>query len=234
VLSQEGLEIVLTVSIRFYPVIELLGHLHQDIGPDYFVRLIKPKVESHLRKTIGDRTAYQLYSNEGDILQEASRLDLAALSGDKSYIQIDELLIKYVVLPKVVNDAIETKHREEQRVMEYEYRVKREEQEAERKRIEATGIRDYNHIAKEVSPDLLRWRGIDATLQLAKSANSKIIIVGNSQDGLPLILDTNTAVTQDSSTKISQVPGTDDILQDTDAVVSNGEKATRTPGPSAP
>lgn len=192
VLSKEGLRIDIIASVRFHPLQERLGDLHTDIGPLYFERLIQPEIESHLRETVGDRTAYQLYSNEGDILQEASRLDLGVTSSATSYIRIDELLIRTVSLPAVVRGAIEQKHRQEQLLLEYDFRVARSEKEAERKRIEATGIRDYNTIAKDISPELLRWRGIDATLDLAKSNNAKVIVIGGGQDGLPLILDTRT------------------------------------------
>lgn len=201
VLSREGLTIDLIASVRFHPIGERLGELHRDIGPDYFTRLIQPEIEAHLRKTMGDRTAYELYSNEGDILQEASKISLGVTTNTTSYIRIDELLIRKVVLPAVVRDAIEQKHRAEQRLLEYDFRVATEEKEADRKRIEATGIRDYNTIGGTISPDLLRWRGIEATLDLATSSNSKIIVIGGGDNGLPVILDTKTddAATDDDA-----------------------------------
>lgn len=191
-LTKEGLTVDMTVSVRFKPIAETLGDLHADIGPYYLQRLIKPELEAHLRKTIGDRTTYEVYSNEGDILQEASRLNLRVESGTANYVKIDEMLIRKVSLPDVVRDAIEQKQRQEQLLLEYDFRVARSEKEAERKRIEATGIRDYQNIAKGVSPELLQWRGIDATLELAKSNNAKVIVIGGSGDGLPIILDTKT------------------------------------------
>lgn len=200
VLSRDGLTIDIITSVRFHPMGSRLPELHRDIGPEYFDRLIQPEVEAHLRKTMGDRTAYELYSNEGDILQEASQINLGVTTNTASYIRIDELLIRKVVLPDVVRDAIEQKHRAEQKLLEYDYRVAQEEKEADRKRIEATGIRDYNTIGGTISPDLLRWRGIEATLDLATSSNSKIIVIGGGQNGLPIILDTKTDATETEDT----------------------------------
>lgn len=191
VLSEDGLEMDITVSVRFQPIIAQLGFLHQDVGPDYFDRLISPEIQAHLRRVIGDRSAFELYSTEGDILQEATRVDIEVQYSQK-YVRLDELLIKKIRLPAFVRAAIEEKHRQQELLREYEYRLARAEKEAERKRIEAAGIRDYNAIARNISADLLRWRGIDATLELAKSQNSKLVIIGGGKDGLPIILDTST------------------------------------------
>jgi hypothetical protein len=150
---------------------------------------VAPDIESDLRHTVGDRTAYELYSTEGDILQDA-RLS-AAQQLAKQNIDLQELLLKKIVLPAIVRQAIEEKHRQEQRVLEYTFRLATEEKEAARKRIEAAGIRDFESIAGTISPDVLRWRGIDATLELARSNNAKIVVVGG--DGrLPVLLDTAT------------------------------------------
>ena len=213
VLTNEGLKVDIIVSVRFQPIDETLGDLHADIGPLYLERLIKPELEAHLRKTIGDRTAYEVYSNEGDILQEASRLNLSVEDSTANYVHIDELLIRRVELPQVVRDAIEQKQRQEQLLLEYDFRVARSEKEAERKRIEATGIRDYNTIAKGVSPDLLQWRGIDATLELARSNNAKVVVIGGSGNGLPIILDTKTDAPVPAPAETASSPETESILE---------------------
>ncbi|MEY2932669.1 MAG: hypothetical protein RL033_3418 [Pseudomonadota bacterium] len=188
-LTKDGLELEINTSVRYRPVVEMLGTLHQNVGPDYFKRVVAPDIESDLRHTVGDRTAYELYSTEGDILQDA-RLS-AAHQLAKQNIELQELLLKKIVLPSIVRQAIEEKHRQEQRVLEYTFRLATEEKEAARKRIEAAGIRDFESIAGTISPDVLRWRGIDATLELARSNNAKIVVVGG--DGrLPVLLDTAT------------------------------------------
>jgi prohibitin 1 len=189
-LTKDGLELEISTSVRYRPVMEMLGTLHQTVGPDYFKRVVSPDIQADLRHTVGDRTAYELYSTEGDILQEA-RLS-ATLQLAKQHIELQELLLKKIVLPAIVRQAIEEKHRQEQQVLEYEFRLVREEKEAERKRTEAAGVRDFQNILAEgIAPDVLRWRGIEATLELARSNNAKIVVIGG--DGrLPVLLDTPT------------------------------------------
>jgi regulator of protease activity HflC (stomatin/prohibitin superfamily) len=185
-LTKDGLELQINISVRYRPVVEMLGTLHQNVGPDYFKRVVSPDIESDLRRTVGDRTAYELYSTEGDILQSARASALEQLG--KQNIELQELLLKKIVLPSIVREAIEEKHRQEQKVHEYEFRLQTEDKEAARKRIEAVGIRDFENIVGTIAPDVLRWRGIDATLELARSNNAKIVVVGG--DGrLPVLLD---------------------------------------------
>lgn len=187
-LTKDGLELEIGASVRYRPVLERLGVLHQTVGPEYFQRVVAPDIQADLRHTVGDRTAYELYSTEGDILQEA-RMQ-ATLQLRKQNIELEELLLKKILLPAIVREAIEQKHRQEQMVLEYTFRLVREEKEAERKRTEAAGIRDFQNIlAGGIAPDVLRWRGIEATLELARSNNAKIVVIGG--DGrLPVLLDT--------------------------------------------
>jgi len=187
VLTKDGLELELVAAIRYRPLIERLGLLHQTVGPEYFQRVVAPDIQAELRLTVGDRTAYELYSTEGDILQEARRQTTRQLA--KQNIELEELLLKKIVLPAIVREAIEEKHRQEQMVLEYTFRLVREEKEAERKRTEAAGIRDFQNIlAGGIAPDVLRWRGIEATLELARSNNAKIVVIGG--DGkLPVLLE---------------------------------------------
>lgn len=189
-LTKDGLQITLAVSIRYYPLTTNLGYLHKDIGPDYFKRLIQPSVEAYLRRVVGDRRAEEVYASEGSFLQESANLTLTVKNAMVPYVRIDAVLVREIQLPEVVRRAINEKHQQEQLVLAYNFRIQTEEKEAERKRIEASGIRDFNTIAKDIKPEILRWRGIDATLALASSANAKVVIVGSGKDGLPLILDT--------------------------------------------
>lgn len=181
ILSDEGLTLGVTVSIRFRPDHRLLGFLHQDIGPEYYERLILPDVEAHVRQTFGNRSAYEIYASARDVVQELRRVPTLTRLGDepgRGYIHIQELKLVDVDLPDVVEASIAEKYRQEQLMLEYRHRIAREEQEAERKRIEAKGIRDYNAIAGEISDDLLRWRDVEATKELAASPSSKVILLG--------------------------------------------------------
>jgi regulator of protease activity HflC (stomatin/prohibitin superfamily) len=122
--------------------------------------------------------------------QELSRI---LSSNEERMVILEDVLIKRIILPLELRTAIERKLSEAQKVEEYEFRVERERLESRRKRIEAEGIRDFQHtVAPAITESYLRWRGIEATLELAKSNNAKVVVIGNSETGLPLILDTAT------------------------------------------
>ena len=190
-LTKDGLEIAMTVSIRYYPLVATLGLLHKDVGPDYFKRLIQPAIEAFLRRVIGEHRAEEIYASQGDFVNEATHVTLTVKDSMDPYVHIDAVLLRELHLPDIVRRAINEKHQQEQMVLSYNFRIETEEKEAERKRVEASGIHDYNLIAGTISPDLLRWRGIEATLALASSPNAKVVVIGN-KEGMPLILDTAT------------------------------------------
>ncbi len=197
-LSSEGLEVNISAIIRYQLVIENLGYLHRDIGPDYFDRIIDPEIQAQMRQTFGERRAQEIYTSVHEITQEVSRVPLLSrlesagrFGGDsvaKPYVHLEEIRIVNVVLPQSLVNAINEKQRQEQLLLEYKYRLEREAREAERKRTEAAGIRDANSIASRISPDLLRWRGIEAALELSKSTNSKVIVLGGGQGAPPMML----------------------------------------------
>ncbi len=187
VLTNRGLPITLELAIRFRPEYEVLGLLHQQVGPDYFNTIIIPEVESVLRKNIGHYNPEEIYINKDNVLTEIIVEALEALG--QKYVEITDVIIRSVILPDEIQSAIKNKLIDEQQYEAYEFKLKREEQEAERKRIEAKGIHDYHEtIAKTLDNKMLRWRGIEATLKLSESNNSKVIVVGGTgTDGLPLI-----------------------------------------------
>jgi len=205
VLSEEGLDLGVAISIRYRANKEMLGYLHQDIGVDYFDRLIQPEVEAHVRRTFGNRPAHEIYASARDLLQELGKVSaIGRLEEDgtaQPYVQILELKLVDVELPDIVENAIAEKYRQEQLMLEYRYKLEREEKEAERKRTEASGIRDYNMIASKVTPELLKWRSIEvqaeavrvqyelakSQYEIAKSNNAKVVIIGNGQ-GMPQAL----------------------------------------------
>lgn len=189
VLSQDGLAIQVEVSIRFRPQFEQLGLLHKHFGPDYIEKLVKPEVQAQLRLVVGQYKPEEIYTSQGFIVQTAVQGALAELA--ERYVLLDDLLLKSVILPVPVAESIESKLRAQQLSQEFEYRIQSETKEAERKKIEAQGIRDFQDTITGggISDQFLRFKGIEATLELAKSPNSKIVIIGGGDDRLPLILD---------------------------------------------
>jgi regulator of protease activity HflC (stomatin/prohibitin superfamily) len=192
VLSDEGLDLGVRLVVEYRPSPDMLGFLHKDIGEDYFADLIQPEIEAHIRKIFGARPAHEIYASVRDLLQEIGQISLIGkLDKDgqalaaKPYVFVQTLDLLQIELPKLVEDAIDEKYHQEQLMLAYRYKLEREEKEAERKRTEAAGIRDFNQIAGKVSPDMLRWRGIDATLELAKSNNSKVIVLGSNGQNAP-------------------------------------------------
>ncbi len=192
VLSQNGLLISIKASVRFRPERENLPLLHKQVGPEYIDRVVLPQVQSVIRKVIGSYKPDEIYGTQGDILQNITLDALGELR--ERYIILDELLIRELTLPPAVSDAIERKLQQEQRFLEYEFRIEAEKQEIERKKLEAAGIQAFQQgVLKNMTPQYLAFQGIQATLELAKSPNSKIILIGNKESGLPLILNAETA-----------------------------------------
>ena len=110
----------------------------------------------------------------------------------ENYLQLNDVLIRNISLPKKLEEAIERKLQQEQESLEYEFRLEKASKEAQRMRIEAEGIRDYQAIvSKGISQELLKWKGIEATSALANSPNTKVVVIGSAKDGLPLILGDN-------------------------------------------
>ncbi|MDW7694142.1 prohibitin family protein [Flammeovirgaceae bacterium SG7u.111] len=188
VLSKNGLSIIVDVSIRYRPTLADLGRMQKEIGQDYQNVIITPEVRSSVRKVIGEYDPEELYSTKRDIIQKEI-YDETKANVEEKYILLDAILIRSVVLPATIKTAIENKLKQEQESKEYEFRLEKELKEAERKKIEAQGIKDFQDIVSEgISDKLLKWKGIESTLELAKSQNSKVVIIGGGKDGLPIIL----------------------------------------------
>ena len=188
VLSSNGLEINIDVSLWYQPNYSKLGYLHAEIGEDYINRIIIPSMRSSVRSMIGKYTPEELYSSKRDSIEVGTYELLTNLLEDK-YIQVNEVLIRSVVLPPKIKEAIERKLKQEQESLEYEFKLEKQSKEAERQRIEAEGKAKANNIINQSLTDkILREKGIEATLQLANSPNAKVVVIGNSKDGMPLIL----------------------------------------------
>ncbi len=190
VLSANGLEITVDLSAWYHPEQAKLPQLHQEKGQDYLNRLVKPAVRSATRSVVGRYTPEQIYSSKRDAIQKEIYEETKAIL-DPQYIQLNEVLVRDITLPTTIKTAIENKLKQEQESLEYEFRLQREQKEAERIRIEAEGKAAANRILNaSLTSNILKEKGIAATVELSKSPNTKVVVVGNS-DGLPLILGGN-------------------------------------------
>lgn len=189
VLSKNGLTIAVELSYRFMPMSDKIGYLHDEIGTDYLNRIIKPEIRSATREVIGKYLPEELYSTKREAIQDEIFQSTSEAVNEK-YIEIDAVLIREVALPEKLKAAIEQKLEAEQMAFQYEFKLDQEQKEAERKIIEAQGKAESNRILNASLTDkILTDKGIEATLELALSPNSKVVVVGGSGgDGLPLIL----------------------------------------------
>ena len=191
VLSNNGLLIKLDLSIIHHPIHEKIGYLHENIGEDYLDRIIKPAVRSVTREVIGNYTPEQLYASARDSIENLIYIGTKEIVNQK-YIELPYVFIRDITLPMTLQTAIEQKLKQEQQAEEYDFKIDKAKKEAERKEIEARGIAEFQNIVKEtITPPLLRWKGIEATLEISKSTNSKVIVIGNGDDDLPIILGGN-------------------------------------------
>ncbi len=191
VLSSNGLEIRVDFSAWYQPKWEKLGYLHSQIGTDYMRRVVIPSLRSAARSVVGRYTPEQIYSTKRDAIQ-IEIFDETKKLLDEKYVQLNQVLIRSITLPPTIKTAIESKLKQEQEALEYEFKLEKAEQEAERQRIDAEGKARANKIlSASITESILREKGINATLKLAESPNSKVVIIGNSGDGLPIILGDN-------------------------------------------
>jgi len=190
VLSSNGLDIQLDASVWYQPKYEELGKLHKEIGEDYLNRILLPTIRSAARSVVGRYTPEQLYSSKRDVIQAEIFEESKKIINDQ-HILLNDILVRDVTLPPTIKDAIERKLRQEQESLEYEFRLVKASKEAEKQRIEAKGKADANRIlSASLTDKILRDKGIEATLKLAESNNTKVVIVGG-KDGMPLILGNN-------------------------------------------
>ena len=188
VLSSNGLEIQIDASAWYEPVYKDLGNLHQSLGQDYLQRVIQPAIRSAARSVVGRYTPEQLYSSKRDAIQDEIFAETKRIL-EKQYVQLNEVLVRDVTFPNTIKEAIERKLKQEQESLEYEFRLVTASKEAEKVIIEAQGKAESNRIlSASLTDKILQDKGIDATLKLAESPNSKVIVIGSGEDGLPIIL----------------------------------------------
>ncbi|MGP0017245.1 MAG: prohibitin family protein [Candidatus Sulfotelmatobacter sp.] len=186
--SSEGLMMALDTSLIYHLNPESAAHVFQTIGADYEDKVVENTLRSAIREATASHTANALYTGEREAvaneIQEKITKELGVYG-----IKVESILLRDIQLPATLKAAIEAKQQAEQESLAMNFRLQKETQEAQRKRIEAAGVRDFQQIvAQGITPSLLEWKGIEATETLAKSANTKVVVIGNSKNGLPLIL----------------------------------------------
>lgn len=193
VLDKNGLNISVDVTIRFHPMYDAIGTIHENFRGDYIQRLVIPEGRSTVRQVMGRYTAEEIYSTKRPEVEAAIKEETReVLSAEGNEVEMKSLLIRSIKLPDQIKMAIENKLKQEQEALAYQFRLEKETSEAERKRIAAEGEAAANKIINSsLTPELLRMRGIEATKDIANSPNSKVIVIGGGEDGLPLILNGN-------------------------------------------
>jgi prohibitin 1 len=186
--SQEGLIMDLEVSLLYRLEPEKADDVYRTVGREYASVVVTPQFRSAIREITASYDAKALYSSERDKIAHEIFADFTKLTGERG-ITAEAVLLRKVGLPPVVANAIQEKLKREQEAEQMKFVLQKEQQEAERKRIEAQGIADFQRIvAHGISAQLLEWKGIEATEKLAASGNSKVIVIGSNKNGLPIIL----------------------------------------------
>jgi regulator of protease activity HflC (stomatin/prohibitin superfamily) len=186
--SSEGLMMSLDTSLIYHLNPDRASEVFQKIGPEYETVVVEPTLRSAIREATASHTANALYTGEREMVGKQIFDQVSAQLKERGLL-VENVLLRDIQLPATLKSAIEAKQQAEQESLAMNFRLQKETQEAQRKRIEAAGVRDFQQIvAQGITPSLLEWKGIEATENLAKSANSKVVVIGNSKNGLPLIL----------------------------------------------
>jgi regulator of protease activity HflC (stomatin/prohibitin superfamily) len=186
--SSEGLMMSLDTSLIYHLNPDHAADVFQKIGPDYENVVVEPTLRSAIREATASHTANALYTGEREMVAKQIYDQVSAQLNQRG-LTVENVLLRDIQLPATLKSAIEAKQQAEQESLAMNFRLQKETQEAQRKRIEAAGVRDFQQIvAQGISAQLLEWKGIEATENLAKSPNSKVVVIGNNKNGLPLIL----------------------------------------------
>lgn len=191
VLDKNGLSIHVDITIRFKPIADKIGYIYEKFNMDYVNVLVIPEVRSTVRQVMGRFTAEEIYSTKRAEVEDAIKNEAEAILHENNVTMV-ALLIRSITLPDQIRVAIENKLQQQQEALAYQFRLDKERSEAERKRIAAEGeSRANNIINNSLTTNLLKMRGIEATLELSKSPNTKVIVIGAGDGGMPLILGNN-------------------------------------------
>src|SRR5215467_9823827 len=187
--SNEGLMLALDTSLLFHLDRNKAAEVYQLVGADYADKIVEPMLRSEIRASTSAHSANALYTNARELVQQQIQDNLTKQLAPHG-VMVENVLLRDVQLPPMLKSSIEAKQQAEQDALRMNFILQKEKQEAERKRIEAQGIADFQKIvAQGISPQLLEWKGIEATEKLATSSNAKVVIVGNTRNGLPLVLE---------------------------------------------
>jgi prohibitin 1 len=187
--SNEGLILALDTSLLFRLDKNKAAYVFQTVGDNYAEKIVEPTLRAAIRASTSAHSANALYTNARELVQQQIQDELTAQLAPRGVI-VENVLLRDVQLPAMLKGSIEAKQQAEQDALRMSFILQKEKQEAERKRIEAQGIADFQKIvAQGISAQLLEWKGIEATEKLAASANAKVVIIGNPKNGLPLVLE---------------------------------------------
>lgn len=187
--SNEGLILALDTSLLFRLDKDKAAFVFQTVGNNYVEKIVEPTLRAAIRAATSAHSANALYTNARELVQQQIQEELTAQLAPRGVI-VENVLLRDVQLPAMLKGSIEAKQQAEQDALRMSFILQKEKQEAERKRIEAQGISDFQRIvATGISAQLLEWKGIEATEKLATSNNAKVVIIGNPKNGLPLVLE---------------------------------------------
>jgi regulator of protease activity HflC (stomatin/prohibitin superfamily) len=198
-LSSDGLLMPLDITVAFRLVGSDAPRVYRDLGADYVDKIIRPASRTAVREAIAGFTAQEAYSTKREALPQKMHELLTErvrslleqredFKGATGFI-VDQVMLRKIQLPDKVKNAIEAKLEAAQQAEQMQFVLDKERQEAERKRIEAKGVSDFQTIVSQsINTNLLQWKGIEATENLSKSQNAKVVIIGSGKNGLPVIL----------------------------------------------
>ncbi len=188
VLSVNGLEVKVNGTIWYEPEFSNLGLLIKTKGEEYERELLDPAINAAARSVVGRYTPEQLYSSKRDVIEQEILEEIQIVLKDQ-YLLVTRVLVEDVKLPTTIRTAIETKLKQEQESLEYEFRIAKAQKEAQRQKIDAEGKAVANQIlSASLTDKILQEKGIQATIELSKSPNSKVIVIGSGKTGMPIIL----------------------------------------------
>ena len=187
--SDEGLVMTLDTSLLFRLNPERAADVFQKIGPNFVEVVVEPNLRSTIRAVTSQHSANALYTGAREEVAQQILKELVDQLGSRG-VEVQNVLLRDIQLPQMLKGSIEAKQQAEQDSLRMAFILQKEKQEADRKRIEAQGIRDFQTtVAQGISQQLLEWKGIEATERLAASNNAKVVIIGNPKNGLPLVLE---------------------------------------------
>jgi regulator of protease activity HflC (stomatin/prohibitin superfamily) len=192
VLSKNGLEVHLDAQVRFHPIFNMVPQLHRRFGPDYVNTFVTPQLKSSVQRVMGLFLAEEVYGSETGVSINRIFENTKQMVGGE-FLEIENVALYNIKLPEQVQVAIQSKVQAEQSALAAAFRVLEEQHEAKRKLEEAKGLREYASLFNAIPQSVLTWKGIQATQELAKSPNAKIIVIG-AKGELPLLLGTTPEV----------------------------------------